>query len=73
MSHDNEAEDFLQYELRGRVAYLTLNRPKQLNALCWPLMAKLESTLKELERDTKRRCHRAPRCGPMLLFGLRSA
>ena len=27
MSHDNEAEDFLQYELRGRVAYLTLIVP----------------------------------------------
>jgi len=53
MSHDTATEDFLLYELRGRVAYLTLNRPKQLNALCWPLMAALETKLKELERDTK--------------------
>lgn len=53
MSHDTGTEEFLLYELRGRVAYLTLNRPKQLNALCWPLMAKLETKLKELERDTE--------------------
>lgn len=53
MSREHEDEDFLLYELRGRVAYLTLNRPKQLNALSWPLMEKLKSTLKELERDTK--------------------
>ena len=45
-------EEFLLYELRGRVAYLTFNRPKQLNALCWPLMASLKSRLKELERNT---------------------
>jgi enoyl-CoA hydratase len=53
MSHHTDAEDFLLYELRGRVAYLTLNRPNQLNALCWPLMSALEIRLKELERDPK--------------------
>lgn len=53
MSEHANAETFLLYELRGRVAYLTLNRPKQLNALCWPLMQTLENKLKELERDPK--------------------
>lgn len=51
MSIDQEPEDVLLYKLRGRVAYLTLNRPQQLNALSWPLMDKLKATLKKLERD----------------------
>ena len=42
MSEKTESADFLLYELQGRIAYLTLNRPKQLNALCWPLMAALD-------------------------------
>ncbi len=53
MSENTESPDFLLYELQGRIGYLTLNRPKQLNALCWPLMAALETKLKELERDPK--------------------
>ncbi len=53
MSTSEKSEDFLLFETKGRVAYLTLNRPKQLNALCWPLMEHLERKLKELERDPK--------------------
>jgi len=43
MSEHADAETSLLYELRGRVAYLTLNRRKQLNALCWPFMETLEN------------------------------
>jgi enoyl-CoA hydratase/carnithine racemase len=48
-----KTEDFLLFETRGRVAYLTFNRPQQLNALSWPLMEALEQKLKQLERDPK--------------------
>lgn len=40
----------------GLVALLTLNRPKQLNALNSELMAELNSHLKELAQDDKVGC-----------------
>jgi enoyl-CoA hydratase len=61
MSEIQHDDDFLLYEKQGRLAYLTLNRPKQLNALCWPLMAAIEKKLKALERD--------PEIGVIILRG----
>jgi enoyl-CoA hydratase len=51
MSTDVNAQDFVLYEREGRIAYLTLNRPKMMNALCWPLMARMEELLKQAEKD----------------------
>lgn len=53
MTDITQAEDMLLEEQDGRVLYLTLNRPAQLNALCWPLMDQLEKRLKTAERDPK--------------------
>ncbi len=38
-------------EIKNRVAVITLNRPKALNALCGALMDELETALDELEAD----------------------
>jgi enoyl-CoA hydratase len=38
-------------ERRDRVGFITLNRPKALNALCAQLIAELEQALNELEAD----------------------
>ena len=51
MSKAAEAEQVILYERDGRIAYLTLNRPKLMNALCWPLMEQLEVLLKKAEQD----------------------
>ena len=38
-------------ETRGRVALITLNRPRALNALCDQLMSELNETLQEIDQD----------------------
>lgn len=38
-------------EKRGRVALITLNRPKALNALCTPLIVELNHALQAFDRD----------------------
>jgi enoyl-CoA hydratase len=48
-------------EQKGRLLYVTLNRPKQLNALCWPLMDRLMEVLKGAEKD--------PEIGVIILKG----
>ena len=48
----NVTPDNLLIDKRGNgVAVITLNRPKQLNALCDKLMSELSSTLIEFDRD----------------------
>jgi enoyl-CoA hydratase len=42
---------FISVEKKGRVALITLNRPKQLNALSPPLMAELGQALKACDAD----------------------
>jgi enoyl-CoA hydratase len=42
---------FISLEKKGRVALITLNRPKQLNALSPPLMAELGQALKACDAD----------------------
>ena len=39
------------YEVRDRVAHITLNRPDKVNALSWTLRQELYSALKNAERD----------------------
>ncbi len=39
------------YQVEGRVARITLNRPEKRNALNWPLLADLSDALKQAERD----------------------
>src|SRR5262245_45120791 len=39
------------YEKRGRVAYVTLNRPEALNALNTPLRQQLLESLRDFEAD----------------------
>src|SRR5882757_8972724 len=43
--------EFIQVERRGRVGLITLNRPKQLNALNPQLMQELGKALLELDAD----------------------
>jgi enoyl-CoA hydratase len=43
--------EFIQVEQKGRVGLITLNRPKQLNALSPGLMAELGAALVALDRD----------------------
>ncbi|KAJ3017167.1 putative enoyl-CoA hydratase, mitochondrial [Thoreauomyces humboldtii] len=46
------AYEFIKTETKGRVAIVTLNRPKALNALCTPLMTELNEALKGFDKDT---------------------
>ncbi|KAI8821492.1 ClpP/crotonase-like domain-containing protein [Fimicolochytrium jonesii] len=43
--------EHIKTETRGRVAIVTLNRPKALNALCTPLMTELNAALKAYDAD----------------------
>ncbi|MFA7666911.1 MAG: enoyl-CoA hydratase-related protein [Burkholderiaceae bacterium] len=43
--------DSVLAEVRGRIGIITLNRPKQLNALDVPTLERLETVLGELERN----------------------
>jgi len=53
----SEAEQQLVLsEREGAVAVVTLNRPRQLNALSGPLMDELVATLEELDADEAVRC-----------------
>lgn len=60
MTQDAE-ENMLLVERKGRLLYITLNRPKLLNALCWPLMDQLMVELKKAEKD--------PEVGVIILKG----
>ncbi|KAJ3227798.1 putative enoyl-CoA hydratase, mitochondrial [Clydaea vesicula] len=40
-------------ENRGKVALVTLNRPKQLNALCSPLFKELNDAMENIQADSK--------------------
>jgi enoyl-CoA hydratase len=51
MSDSSASDNYVLYEQDGRLGYVTLNRPEVLNALCWPLMERLEAVLKQIERD----------------------
>lgn len=51
MTTEETPQDMVQTEQAGRLLYVTLNRPKVLNALCWPLMERLKDVLKTAERD----------------------
>ncbi|KAJ3178535.1 putative enoyl-CoA hydratase, mitochondrial [Gaertneriomyces sp. JEL0708] len=42
---------YIKTETRGRVAIVTLNRPKALNALSTPLMTEVNSALKAFDKD----------------------
>ena len=52
-------------ETRGRVGFITLNRPQALNALCAPLIAELTEALDRFEAD--------PEIGCILLTGSEKA
>jgi len=41
----------VEYELRGRVGFITLNRPERLNALNDAMMAELDDLLRRIETD----------------------
>jgi methylglutaconyl-CoA hydratase len=43
--------DLLQYEVRDRVAYLTMNRPEKRNALNFQLVAEMKAALLNAETD----------------------
>src|SRR5687767_15467106 len=43
--------DFITVEQKGRVGVITLNRPKQLNALSPDLMAELGRALRDFDAD----------------------
>ncbi|TPX62582.1 hypothetical protein PhCBS80983_g00377 [Powellomyces hirtus] len=56
---------YIKTETRGRVAIVTLNRPKALNALCTPLMTELNTALKAFDQDAN--------IGAMVLTGSEKA
>lgn len=41
----------LEYEVRDRIAYITLNRPRAMNAINEELKQKLAATIEEVDRD----------------------
>ncbi len=45
--------EFIQVEHRGDVAWVTIDRPKKLNALSTTLMAELSARLREVEADDR--------------------
>lgn len=51
MSKATNTDDYVLYERKGRIAYLTLNRPEVMNAMCWPMMERMETLLKQAEVD----------------------
>ncbi len=55
----------VQKNAAPRVALITLNRPKALNALCTPLMNELNSATAELDLD--------PECGAIVITGSEKA
>jgi len=50
MSADG-TEDYVLHEIADSICTVTLNRPAQLNALCWPMMERLMQILKAAEKD----------------------
>jgi enoyl-CoA hydratase len=52
-AHDNgvQSEPRVLYEVEGPLAFVTLNRPRKLNALDQPLVAALEDALNSAEAD----------------------
>ena len=42
---------YIQYEVRDRIAYITLNRPEKSNALCYDLVSELRVAFKAAEED----------------------
>ncbi len=44
---------FLQYSVRDRIAYITLNRPDKSNALCFELISELRVAFKGAEDDER--------------------
>ncbi|KAI9105918.1 ClpP/crotonase-like domain-containing protein [Phlyctochytrium arcticum] len=57
--------EYIKTEKRGRVALVTLHRPKALNALCTPLMMELNAALAEFDKDAS--------IGAMVLTGSHKA
>lgn len=51
MTATENTQDYVLFEKIGRIGYVTLNRPGAMNALCWPLMERLEFLLKQAEKD----------------------
>ena len=45
------AYEHILYDVDDRLATITLNRPKQRNALTWPLLEELSDALKRAEKD----------------------
>ncbi|MDD7019977.1 MAG: enoyl-CoA hydratase-related protein, partial [Hornefia butyriciproducens] len=41
----------IKYEVKGNLGYLTINRPKALNALNTEVLSELADALKEIETD----------------------
>ena len=42
---------YIQYVVRDRIAYVTLNRPEKSNALCFDLVSELRVAFKAAEDD----------------------
>ena len=42
---------YLEYAVRERLAYITLNRPEKSNALCYELISELRIAFKAAEDD----------------------
>jgi len=49
----HQGYQYILTEKRGKVGLLTLNRPKQLNALCDGLIAEINSALKQFQEDSE--------------------
>ncbi|TFF96357.1 MAG: enoyl-CoA hydratase/isomerase family protein, partial [Promethearchaeota archaeon] len=49
-------EDILIYEVKRKVAYLTLNRPDMAHSFNWELMSALYEALKKADEDESVKC-----------------
>lgn len=63
------AYQYILYEVADRLATITLNRPKQRNALNWPLLEEMSDALKQAEKDQEVRVIILKGAGPCFSAG----
>ena len=64
--------DNITYEVKGKTAIVTLNRPEKRNALSGRLLRELHEALLEADEYKPGALRRAARCGAAFLCGCRS-
>ena len=49
-------QDFILYELKGRIAIITINRPEKANACNIPMLKLIHQNLINADKDKKVKC-----------------